>query len=226
VAELPERRSGVMAGKLLNAIPRSAPHSVVVTLISIGILLTAAGCEEDGYLGESNYNAREVIEWRHDKDMAFKDEAQSPLPKEMIANFVGLKYYEPDEEYAVEAVLNRKRNPDTVTILTTTDELRRAVTVGEFTFTLQFERLTLQAYQFIGGNRDELFVPFKDNTNGTTTYRGGRYLTVPLLEDDDAYVLDFNMAYNPYCVYSKAYSCPLVPASNVLRVSIEAGERK
>jgi hypothetical protein len=36
--------------------------------------------------------------------------------------------------------------------------------------------------------------------------------------------LDFNQAYNPFCAYNEAYSCPLPPAEDWLQVPIEAGE--
>jgi uncharacterized protein (DUF1684 family) len=69
-----------------------------------------------------------------------------------------------------------------------------------------------------------LFVPFLDATSGTTTYGAGRYLDLDP-EADGSYVLDFNLAYQPYCAYSAAYSCPLTPHENRLAVRIEAGER-
>jgi uncharacterized protein (DUF1684 family) len=36
--------------------------------------------------------------------------------------------------------------------------------------------------------------------------------------------IDFNLAYNPYCAYNDAFSCPLLPPENWLRVPIRAGE--
>jgi uncharacterized protein (DUF1684 family) len=37
--------------------------------------------------------------------------------------------------------------------------------------------------------------------------------------------LDFNYAYNPSCAYNDQWVCPLSPAENTLRLSIEAGEK-
>ena len=42
---------------------------------------------------------------------------------------------------------------------------------------------------------------------------------------DSIYVVDFNEAYSPYCAYNATYECPYPPASNRLKVRIEAGER-
>jgi uncharacterized protein (DUF1684 family) len=38
-------------------------------------------------------------------------------------------------------------------------------------------------------------------------------------------VLDFNLAYNPPCVFSPYATCPLPPPQNRLALRIEAGER-
>lgn len=69
-----------------------------------------------------------------------------------------------------------------------------------------------------------LFVPFLDATSGSATYGAGRYLDLDP-EPDGSYVLDFSLAYQPFCAYSADYSCPLTPPENRLAVSIEAGER-
>ncbi|NQW30869.1 MAG: DUF1684 domain-containing protein [Ignavibacteria bacterium] len=190
----------------------------------VAFMLTA--CVEDAYDGTSNYDVQEVLDWRLDKDEAFKDATQSPLPEGLIERFMGLNYYEPDEDFAAEATLERNAEPDTITIRTTTDELRRAEVVGNLKFEMNGLKLSLVAYSFVGGNRDELFVPFKDGTNGNTTYGGGRYLSIPVASNDGEYVVDFNMAYSPYCAYNKAFSCPLVPSANILKVDVEAGEKK
>ena len=39
------------------------------------------------------------------------------------------------------------------------------------------------------------------------------------------WILDFNQAYNPWCAYSEAYTCPFVPMENWLEVPIQAGEK-
>jgi hypothetical protein len=38
-------------------------------------------------------------------------------------------------------------------------------------------------------------------------------------------VVDFNLAYNPPCVFSRYATCPLPPPQNRLELRIEAGER-
>ena len=64
-----------------------------------------------------------------------------------------------------------------------------------------------------------------DDSNGETTYGGGRYidLTIP---SGDILVIDFNKAYNPYCAYNEKYSCPIVPRENYLPLKVTAGVKR
>ena len=74
-----------------------------------------------------------------------------------------------------------------------------------------------------------LFLPFRDETAGTLTYGGGRYLLdsakgADLGGTDDRLVLDFNYAYNPSCAYDERWPCPLAPAANRLPFPVPVGE--
>jgi uncharacterized protein (DUF1684 family) len=77
-----------------------------------------------------------------------------------------------------------------------------------------------------------VFLPFRDATNGTTTYGGGRYLLDTVKGADlgpgaegDSLVIDFNFAYNPSCAYDPSWSCPLAQQGNTLREEVPVGER-
>lgn len=178
-------------------------------------------------MNDDLFDVEHLLEQRTQKDEVFRDALQSPLPAAVLTRFEGLHYYEPNDDFAVPAVLNRSSSLDTINMLTTTSELRQFIRFGVFKFSIGDKQEQLTAYGFIDGDKkSELFVPFKDATNGIDTYETGRYLTVALLDDDSSYVIDFNEAYNPYCAYNDAYSCPLVPKENVLLVPIEAGEKK
>jgi uncharacterized protein (DUF1684 family) len=65
-----------------------------------------------------------------------------------------------------------------------------------------------------------------DGTTGQETYHAGRYVDLQGPEGGP-FVLDFNLAYNPWCAYGAAerYVCPVTPPENRLAVRIEAGER-
>ncbi len=72
--------------------------------------------------------------------------------------------------------------------------------------------------------KEYLFMPFKDPTNGVSTYGGGRYLDIKK-PDSDRILIDFNKSYNPYCAYSEEYNCPIVPTENTVHSEIRAGVR-
>ena len=83
---------------------------------------------------------------------------------------------------------------------------------------------------WLDGYGGGVFVPFRDATNGTTTYGGGRYLLDTVKGADlgsvgEELVLDFNYAYHPSCSYSARWTCPLAPPRSTLAVAVEAGER-
>ena len=88
----------------------------------------------------------------------------------------------------------------------------------------KFELPVYQSKQLMATDeyRDYLFLPFTDLTNDNRTYPGGRYIELSIPKGDTI-VVDFNQAYNPYCAYSKRYSCPIVPAENHLDIEIPAG---
>lgn len=171
--------------------------------------------------------AERIRDTRRRKDEFFADHPRSPIPAAERAGFVGLRYFDPDPTYRIEAPLFEHDDPETITVETTHDGERRYRNVGEFRVTLDGTDVTLQAYRAAGDDH-RLWVPFRDATNGETTYPAGRYLD---LQDPDhrtetgAWVLDFNAAYNPYCAYAEAYECPLVPIENWLDVSVRAGEK-
>ena len=70
------------------------------------------------------------------------------------------------------------------------------------------------------------FIPFSDETNGNSTYAGGRYLGFDMsLIENNKIELDFNKAYNPWCHYSVDMPCPLPPRENHVPIAIVAGEK-
>ena len=68
------------------------------------------------------------------------------------------------------------------------------------------------------------FLPFVDSLAGKETYPAGRYLDPEALPGN-RFLVDFNLAYNPYCAYNEMWSCPITPAENRLKVPIRAGEK-
>lgn len=90
-----------------------------------------------------------------------------------------------------------------------------------FTFSGQEYRLT----PVVEPGENELFFIFGDLTNRDETYGAGRFLYAPMPKDGKV-VLDFNQAYNPPCAFTSFATCPLPPASNRLKIRVEAGEKR
>jgi uncharacterized protein (DUF1684 family) len=167
-----------------------------------------------------------VQQSRMAKDEAFRLSADSPIPEAQRAAFSGLQYFPVDSAYSVPAsiVEDRLAEPVVIELATSSDTIDRLARVGTLTFRLGGETLRLTAFAAAADGLDRLFVPFGDLTNRDETYGGGRYLNLTRTPTG-LYDLDFNMAYNPNCVYDVRWTCPLPPPENRLQVAIRAGER-
>ena len=170
---------------------------------------------------------------RERKDEKFLEPHNSPLGPEDRRDFDGLTYFDPTPDYRVEATVELDESDETVTMETTADGEELYERAALLHFEVPDQRgestdCTLVGYQRVDQGEGSLFVPFRDKTTGQQTYPGGRYMELHYdgaLEDDVTFTLDFNLAYNPFCAYSKAYECPLPPQENWLEVAIPAGER-
>jgi uncharacterized protein (DUF1684 family) len=161
--------------------------------------------------------------WRDRRDELFRSHPQSALPESERATFRGLRYREYDPAFAFTAAV-RPLPRERYDVDTSTGSVIRFVRFGAVDLPIgTLEVLWLDEYS--GG----VFLPFRDATSGKTTYGGGRYLLdtakgADLGSSGDTFVLDFNFAYHPSCVYDPKWTCPLAPLSNRLTAAVEAGE--
>lgn len=133
-----------------------------------------------------------------------------------------------DLDYRVEAKLEVANGMPFFAMKTTTSRYSTERIYGYVIFTLAGREFRLPVYQSkdlmaTTEYADYLFFPFSDETNGKQTYGGGRYIDLRIPKEGDNLVVDFNMAYNPYCAYSARFSCPLVPAENQMDIEVAAG---
>jgi uncharacterized protein (DUF1684 family) len=182
------------------------------------LILSVAGCSSPPL----EYGARIAAE-RANKDQMFReDRRESPVKPDELDKFLPLSYFTIDESYSVPAELEMAPQRTTVTMPTSTGTLRNVERIGKLKFNLKGQPLQLTAFLEEGSRR--LFVPFSDLTSGTETYQAGRYMNLDP-SPSGIYIVDFNVAYNPYCYYNAEYECPLPPSENRLKVPIRAGER-
>lgn len=173
---------------------------------------------------------KEIKSHQKEQNKEFKTKGKSPLTEADRNVFKKLDFFAIDLKYRVEATFVRIENESPFKMKTSTDRLPEYVKYGEVHFTLNNKKLQLNVYQNIKLTEnpeyeDYLFIPFTDETNGETSYGGGRYVDFKI-PNSDKVILDFNKAYNPYCSYSSRYSCPIPPKENHLEVAINAGVKK
>jgi uncharacterized protein (DUF1684 family) len=181
--------------------------------------LTSCAQNKETIIGET--------EFQKTLNAEFKDVTKSPLISKDLKEFESLDFFAFDESFIVKAHLTLTPNSAYVKMPTTTVRISEERVYGILTFNLQGKTYKLNVYQnkylqLQKGYEDYLFLPFIDNTNGETTYGGGRYLDLRIPKNDTV-LLDLNKAYNPYCAYNPKYSCPIVPIENTLDLKVEAG---
>jgi len=159
-------------------------------------------------------------EFRAEKDDFFSHHPQSPLSHEQKHSFSGLKYFPEDRALHLEVKVDGFSKKETVSIQTSGGTLQTYQRYGRFKFNVDGQPAELTLYS----NLDGFFLPFADNLAGIETYPAGRYLEVEQISKDH-FLVDFNLAYNPYCAYNEQWSCPITPPENRLKVAIRAGEK-
>ena len=186
------------------------------------LVCTLVGCEGATLSDEAAYE-NEVLQHRLDRDMRMRDADRTVLDASTRRRFDGLRYFQVDPEYRFEVPLERTDTRDTLRVQQYKGEPVDKVIIGEVAVPLaDTTRLLVFREPGLDG---EVWIPFRDPTNGDETYPSGRYLNAPL-RDDSTVVVDFNKAFNPYCDYNPNYVCPLPPRENTISVPIEAGEKK
>ncbi len=159
---------------------------------------------------------------------AFSEPATTPLLAQDLIGFSGLRYFPVDPGYLLAARFRASSGKATFELPTFNGERQRYSEYGKLSFCLQSGQpteLTLYRREDAGPmGRLTVIAPFRDLTNGTQTYSGGRYLKFLLPLAQPARI-DFNRAVNPYCAYNPDLPCPIPPRSNWMTVAVPAGEK-
>jgi uncharacterized protein (DUF1684 family) len=170
----------------------------------------------------------QIADFRKSYMSDFLEDKNSPLKKEDLQF---LRFYDADSSYRVTATVEVLANQPGFVMPVFSGTGQEYTKYALISFTLNHKPMQLTLYRSVSLSKlpqykDYLFLPFTDDTNGKTTYGGGRY--IDLRSGDikgNTFILDFNRAYNPYCAFSGGYSCPKPPDENHLATSIAAGEK-
>ena len=161
----------------------------------------------------------DLEQFREEKDAFFMHDHHSPLDNGQRERFHGLNYFPANPNLRLQVDVDRFPEGDQIKIQTNTGDVQSYNRFGRFRFSVDGDSAELTVFQ----NEHGFFMPFADSLAGQETFGAGRYLEPELLSDGRLLV-DFNLAYNPYCAYNANWSCPITPAENRLKVPIQAGE--
>ena len=138
--------------------------------------------------------------------------------------FTHLSWYPVDPAWRIEAKFTPWDKPRTLKFETVIDGFEEEdSSPGFVTFVKDGREYHLDAVV----DEDQLFLIFRDQTSGKSTYAAARFLYAELpknLKASSPVALDFNKAINPPCVFTPYATCPLPPPQNRLTLSVTAGE--
>ena len=155
---------------------------------------------------------------RHDRAALRIKDPESPRR----TNFRGVPRFDFDPDWILDATFKPASPDTTMPIRLVTDHLEEHPVAGTVTFECEGGRHTLR----VEPAGDGFFLVFGDDTNGTQTYGGGRFLSVPAPDAEGRTQLDFNRATTPPCGFTPYATCPTPPPGNRLPFDIPAGERR
>lgn len=165
---------------------------------------------------------------REEFKQEFLHDERSPLNAEDLDD---LDFFKPDPQAVIKAkfVLTPDSQPFELPTYSGITRTYRQYGINYFVFGKDSARLSVYENMKLLAQeeyKDYLFLPYKDETNGITTYGGGRYLNLSKEDGEDGEMtIDFNRSYNPWCAYSDGFNCPIPPKENILPFKVEAGER-
>lgn len=195
--------------------------------LSLLVLLIPVFCQAQL---DSARLVKEIQAFQDELNHEYKDKSTSPLKPADLRKFKEHDFFSTDLKLAVEAQLILTPDAKFEAMAATGPAINEYRSYAIAEFELSGEKCQLTLYQSKNlMNRPEyadyLFLPFTDKTTGDESYGGGRYLGLRIPKEGDKIIINFNLAYNPYCAYNEKYSCPLVPRVNDLPVAVRAGVR-
>lgn len=138
--------------------------------------------------------------------------------------FDGIERFPIDQKWKIKAKFKPFDNPEPITVPDVLNEGMPDTVYGKLEFSIDGEDFSIDPLNH--PQKDEKFyIIFGDETNGETTYGGGRYIYIPTPDKNGTTYIDFNRAYNPPCVFTEFATCPLPPPQNRLDIAIPAGEK-
>lgn len=158
----------------------------------------------------------------------FLDNPRSPLSKDDLKH---LDFFSANPDWKLRCDCETEQNPTPFEMPTYSGVTRTYIlhTIARCPF--NDKTMVLHLYKNIHQPinplyKNNLFLPFKDPTNGEETYGGGRYINLLVTDIHEGKItIDFNKSYNPWCAYSDGFNCPIPPKENNIDIPIKSGEK-
>lgn len=196
---------------------RNQKWFVIIALLGAALVLIYLST----MLDKGSY--KQIIEKRRaDKDNFFKNHPDSPIKKEEKADFKKLNYFPIDKNWKILADFEQNSKQQLFNLAQTDNGIEEVVNAGIAKFSKNGKDFSLT---ILKDKDSKLYIPFTDKTSGNETYGGGRMIDAKKKQGGKI-LLDFNLAYNPYCEYNENYVCPIPPKENNLEIKVNAGEKK
>ena len=190
-----------------------------IFIICISFLIISCG-PDPAYLNEINSYRTE-----HLGDLIHNERA--PLDS---SNLEDVTFFDLDPSWKLHGEFQAATNSDSFDMATYSGKTKPYFTYGEVTLDRGDSRFTIEVYKSVRLSAmpeyaTHLFLPFKDVTNGESSYGGGRYIDLDESDiNNNVVLIDFNKCYNPWCAYSDGFNCPIPPKANHMDFEILAGE--
>lgn len=196
-------------------------------LITLLLALMSSACKESIDPELQKY-FDEIEKYRAEYNDYMKTDPNSPFNYKGKVEFHNLNYFDVDPDFKFTSKLYEFESQDTVKILTTKGDERKIVRHGYVIFNHEGTGIKINLYEGESSNGEKYHsIWFTDKTTNEESYGVGRYLNFEKADDPEhLYEIDFNKLYNPYCAYSKEYSCAIPTKEDYIDIAIYAGEKK
>ncbi|MCH7771124.1 MAG: DUF1684 domain-containing protein [Bacteroidetes bacterium] len=135
--------------------------------------------------------------------------------------FDGIERFPVNEDWEVTASFEAYDPPKVISLPTQIGTIEEEPSPGAVVFEKDEQTYRIDAVDT--GKR--LWLIFADETSGKETYGAARYLYIDKPDSTGKTIVDFNLAYNPPCVFTKYVTCSFPPKQNFLKLKITAGEK-
>jgi uncharacterized protein (DUF1684 family) len=191
-------------------------------LLMIAGFISCAGLKE-----QKQFNAS-IEAYQKSYMEGFLTNPRSPLGE---SDLDSLDFYPPDVTWKVSCTCIEEKGAQPFDMPTYSGVTRRYILYAVANCRRGRQTFSVSLYQNIHPPvnpiyKNQLFLPFKDETNGENTYGGGRYINLQVTDTKNgSLMIDFNRSYNPWCAYSDGFNCPIPPKENHLKFEVAAGEK-